>query len=193
MQTVKALKEWAVTVQALAQGRQLLLMRKGGIREKRFDVELDSFYLYPTYEHQRPELLKPQSLPDLEACLQAAPPPDTLVVSCWARVTDLYELRDEDQVRALSPYHIWDDRYLLQRLHWRPKQPLTVMLLRVYRLPAPVALPLLPEYAGCFSWVDLPAAPFAGLQPRPVLSDQEFAARAAPLRAQLAGQAAPAP
>ncbi|MCS7277072.1 MAG: DUF1802 family protein [Dehalococcoidia bacterium] len=192
METVKALKEWAVTVKALAEGRQLLVMRKGGIREKRFDVDFESFYLYPTYEHQAPELLKPEFLPNLEETLRAAPPPETLLVPCWAQVTDLYELREEEHVLALSPYHIWADEYLLKRLHWRPKQPLTVMLLRVYRLERPVALPLLPEYVGCFSWVDLPAAALDGLPRHPVLDDAEFAARAAPLRSLLAGMTAPA-
>ncbi|HXG42517.1 MAG TPA: DUF1802 family protein [Dehalococcoidia bacterium] len=191
MQTVKALKEWAVTVKALAEGRQLLVMRKGGIREKRFDVELRSFYLYPTYEHQRPELLKPEFLPDLEEALRSAPPPDTLVLPCWAQVTDLYELRDEEHVRALSPHYIWTDDYLLKRLHWRPKQPLTVMLLRVYRLERPLALPLLPEYVGCFSWVDLPAEAPDGLGGEPVLTDEEFERRAAPLRSLLTGATAP--
>jgi hypothetical protein len=191
METVRALKEWAVTVKALSEGRQLLVMRKGGIREKRFDVEFRSFYLYPTYEHQRPELIKPEFLPDLEETLRNAPPADTLVLPCWAEVTGLYEVRDQEHVRALSPYHIWADDYILQRLHWRPKQPLTVMLLRVYRLPQPVFLPLLPEYVGCFSWVDLPAERFAGLQPVPVLDDAEYETRVAPLRALLAGMTAP--
>lgn len=192
METVKALKEWAVTVKALSEGRQLLVMRKGGIREKRFDVEFKSFYLYPTYEHQRPELIKPQFLPDLEETVRSAPPPDTLFLPCWAEVTDLFEVRDEEHLKALSPHYIWTEEYVVQRLHWRPKQPLTVMLLRVYRLPHPVSLPLLPEYVGCFSWVDLPAVHFAGLRPEPVLSDQEYEARVAPLRALLADMTVPA-
>ncbi len=45
------LKEWAVAVEALRTGRQLLIMRKGGIREetKDFQVESESFiYIRPT-------------------------------------------------------------------------------------------------------------------------------------------------
>ena len=46
-----ALKEWAVTVRALAEGEQLLTLRKGGIREehKHFEIEHDRFFLYPTF------------------------------------------------------------------------------------------------------------------------------------------------
>ena len=56
-----ALKEWAVTVQALARGEQILLLRKGGIHEegKDFRVIHPEFLLYSTYEHQREDLLKP--------------------------------------------------------------------------------------------------------------------------------------
>ncbi|MEA2244442.1 MAG: hypothetical protein QOD24_3998, partial [Solirubrobacteraceae bacterium] len=41
-----AFKEWAVTVRALAEGEQLITLRKGGIREsdKRFRVEHDRFF-----------------------------------------------------------------------------------------------------------------------------------------------------
>ncbi|HZE05054.1 MAG TPA: DUF1802 family protein, partial [Solirubrobacteraceae bacterium] len=49
-----AFKEWAVTVRALAEGEQLLTLRKGGIREpeKHFKLEHERFFLYPTFDHQ---------------------------------------------------------------------------------------------------------------------------------------------
>ena len=42
-----AFKEWAVTVRALAEGEQLLTLRKGGIREpnKHFALDHDRFFL----------------------------------------------------------------------------------------------------------------------------------------------------
>ena len=47
-----AFKEWAITVRALAEGEQLLTLRKGGIREenKHFEIEHDRFFLYPTFD-----------------------------------------------------------------------------------------------------------------------------------------------
>ena len=67
-----ALKEWAVTVQALAQGQQILLLRKGGIHEsgKNFRVIHPDFLLYPTYEHQREDLLKEAHQSSLRRVLQ---------------------------------------------------------------------------------------------------------------------------
>ncbi|MGZ4181579.1 MAG: DUF1802 family protein, partial [Solirubrobacteraceae bacterium] len=42
-----AFKEWAVTVRALAEGEQLVTLRKGGIREpeRHFSLEYDRFFL----------------------------------------------------------------------------------------------------------------------------------------------------
>ena len=65
------LKEWAVAVRALERGETALVVRKGGIREKAFAVKDSRFLLLPGYEHQRPELIKPEyrqlmeEIPDL--------------------------------------------------------------------------------------------------------------------------------
>ena len=66
-----ALKEWAVAVKALAKGEQILILRKGGIHkaDKEFRVVHPEFVLYPTYEHQRAELVKAGSLDDLRQSL----------------------------------------------------------------------------------------------------------------------------
>lgn len=62
--TNHALKEWAVAVDALAEGKTILLLRKGGIKEEgnRFRVAYEEILLYPTYEHQQPNLLKSSTL-----------------------------------------------------------------------------------------------------------------------------------
>ncbi|MCZ4491104.1 MAG: hypothetical protein JWP53_33, partial [Conexibacter sp.] len=43
-----AIKEWAVTVRALAEGEQLVTLRKGGVDEpsRNFSLEHDRFFLY---------------------------------------------------------------------------------------------------------------------------------------------------
>ena len=55
-----AYKEWGAVVQALLEGEQIIDVRKGGIREdgRHFSVQAKRLWLYPTVEHQRPELLK---------------------------------------------------------------------------------------------------------------------------------------
>ena len=56
VKTGLALKEWAAVIDAMEHGRQVVALRKGGIREKAFLVEGRTFYLLPTFEHQAPEL-----------------------------------------------------------------------------------------------------------------------------------------
>ena len=95
-----ALKEWAVTVQALAQGRQVLLLRKGGIHEegKDFRVVHPEFLLYPTYEHQREDLLKPAAQPSLKQLLAETPQSDTITFSHWAQVAEVIECRSRKRL-----------------------------------------------------------------------------------------------
>jgi hypothetical protein len=170
-----ALKEWAVTVQALAQGQQVLLLRKGGIHEssKDFRVIHPQFLLYPTYEHQRADLLKPVHQPSLEQLLADAPSRDTITFTHWASVAETIEVEDQAKVDDLSPHHIWTPAYAQSRLHWKPMLPLSILLLRVYRMEQPVTVPYLPEYGGCTSWVEImPKVRLGNLQA--VLTDQEF-------------------
>ena len=73
-----AFKEWAVTVRALAEGEQLLTLRKGGIREenKHFEIEHDRFFLYPTFDHQRNDLVRESHMPELGRALEEGVWPD---------------------------------------------------------------------------------------------------------------------
>ena len=67
-----AFKEWAVTVRALAEGEQLVTLRKGGMREtgKHFRLEHDRFFLYPTFDHQRGDLVRESHQPELRRALE---------------------------------------------------------------------------------------------------------------------------
>ena len=173
-----ALKEWAVTVQALARGEQILLLRKGGIHESSKDFRLlhPEFLLYPTYEHQKAELLQPAYQPALEALLEQPRDPGEITFTHFARMEEAVELSDQGKVDDLEPHYIWTTAYAQSRLHWKPMLPLSVMLLRVYRLETPVTVPWLPEYGGCTSWVeDLVEVPLGNMEP--VISDEEFRRR----------------
>ena len=118
-----ALKEWAVAVKALDRGEQIMLLRKGGIREegKDFRVIHPEFLLYPTFEHQKDELLQEKYHQDLRQVLSEAQGGDTITFSHWAGVEEVIELTEQDKLDTLSPYHIWSDDYAQKRLHWKPK------------------------------------------------------------------------
>ena len=171
-----ALKEWAITVEALAEGEQILMIRKGGIHEesKDFRVVHPEFLLYPTYLHQREDLLKDSHQPNLQRLL-ADSPSDTEAVtfSHWARVHELLEIDRLDKVSSLAPHHIWTDTYAESRLHWKPMVPLTIMLLRVFKVENPTTVPFITEYGGCKSWVDVIPTVRLG-EASPVIDDGRF-------------------
>lgn len=178
-----ALKEWAVAVKALAEGKQVLIIRKGGIHkeDKEFRVVHPEFLLYPTFEHQDASLLKDAYHPDLHQTLEENDIPGLLTLGYWCKVTDKFEVSDQEALDAIAPYHIWTTDYANKRLRWRPKQPLTVALLRVYAMQQPQALPVLDEYGGCKSWVELGQdVPLGNVTP--ALNDDEYEAKAEIIR-----------
>lgn len=154
-----ALKEWQVAVEALEQGKTIVLLRKGGIRETagRFTVAHDRVWLYPTYEHQRSHLLK---APYAAAITPVEPGwhPETVRLGSWAQITDRFHVSDAATVAALLPFHIWNEVFVAERLKWKPNQPLEILLLQVYRLSQPQILPYDAAYGGCKSWLDLTQA-----------------------------------
>ena len=173
-----ALKEWAITCEAIGRGEQILLLRKGGIHEdgKDFRVIHREFLLYPTYEHQKADLLRPEHQPSLEALLEQARDNMQITFTHFARAEEVLEVEDQGKVDDLAPHYIWTAGYAQSRLRWKPMLPLSVMLLRAYRLEEPVTVPWIREYSGCTSWVEvLKDVPLGRLEP--VLSDSEFQAQ----------------
>ena len=173
-----ALKEWAVAVKALERGETALVVRKGGIREKSFAVPKTRFLLLPGYEHQKPELLKSEhrhlmdEIPDLT---DEGP----LRFSSFAEVFGAYEISEPEELAAVDPHHMWTSEYAESRFKWRPKKPLTVLVLRTYMLPETVELPYVDEYGGCKSWIGLQqTVPVDGA--RPALSEEDFHTLIAP-------------
>ena len=181
-----ALKEWAVAIEVLRDGRQILLVRKGGIREetRHFRIQAEQFLLFPTYEHQAPELLQAPYRADLTRVLAAPRDPAHVRIDTWAELTDQFEVSEPWQVEAVSEHYCWSLQYAEERLRWKPRQPLLVMAVRAYRLAEPRELEARPEYGGCKSWLSLAEdVPTAGLAT--VLTDAEYAARVAAVRAAL--------
>jgi hypothetical protein len=187
-----AFKEWAITVRALAEGEQLVTLRKGGVAEndKAFSVEHDRFFLYPTFDHQRMDLVRASHQPEMRRALEEGvwpdgePPmhaltrdggiaqPDRVRIRAWAEVAGAWTVSDRRAIEALSPYTVWTADYAEKRLEWRRRHPLHVLLLRTYRIPRPVTVRVRDEYGGCRSWLEISRdLPFEGT---PVLSDEEF-------------------
>ena len=172
-----ALKEWAVAVDALAAGETILLMRKGGIREtgRRFTVSHNSVLLYPTYEHQKSELLKPEYTQRVKP-VPSGWRPESVTLKAWAQITHNFQISEAEKVEALIPYHIWNERFVAERFKWKPKQPLHILLLRTYPLSEVVQLTYHSEYGGCRSWIDLLESVSID-RASPILNDADYTAQ----------------
>ena len=181
-----ALKEWAVVVHALGSGEQLVLLRKGGLHERRghFATEPREFFLFPTYVHQMAQGVVSGAAADLRAVMESRPPEDQLVISYYASVADLVWLDTHERLEALADLHCWTAETVGQRFAYRGTAGLHLFVLRVYRLPRPHILPLLKRYGGCRSWVDL-AEPLSTAGATPVVSDTAFAEQVRQLRDRL--------
>jgi hypothetical protein len=169
-----ALKEWDTAVTALEKGETLLLLRKGGIKEEKgkFRVKYEQVLLYPTYEHQKPELLKPQYAANVTPIVSGWHP-ETVRIGSWAQITDILTVTETESVNQLLPYHIWNEKLASDRLNWKPKQPLYLLLLRVYLLPEPLHISYSSTYGGCQSWIDL-SEPISLEGSTAVLKDEEY-------------------
>ena len=87
-------------VHALLEGEQILDVRKGGLREdgRHFSVQSTRFWLYPTAEHQKAELLKEPYRHWIDLA-HAAPIGEPITVEGWALSTRLSAAR---YARALA-------------------------------------------------------------------------------------------
>jgi len=169
-----ALKEWAVTCEALAAGEQVVIVRKGGIGEKRFELPHSSFFLFPTYAHQRPDLVRPDAAARYATALGQREDPDHLPLALWATIHDSYAIREPEALDAIGPLQILTSDYAHERLRWRRTQPLWAVVLRAARVAAPPLLAVGPEHGGCVSWIELPPEITPGTR-TPALSDAAFA------------------
>jgi len=170
-----ALKEWATVCHALETGRQMLLLRKGGIYEAagEFQLEHRQFVLFPTYLHQNAKMLKAEARDGLE---QREAEPRRVRLGAAGVVTDIVRVGSRGQIDAVDHEHVWAPPLIDMRFNYRPDNPLYVLLVRAYRLAEQVTVENTPAYAGCKSWVPLGQTIAAG-GGQAVLGDEAYEMR----------------
>src|SRR5262245_54054908 len=131
-----ALKEWAVVCRALETGRQIILLRKGGILESStgFQLEHPSFLLFPTYLHQNLNMLKPEAHGGFQP---HSAEPATITLGSFGQVTDIIRVKYRQQMGALDSEHIWTPPLIDMRFNYKPDNPLYLLIVRAYRLAEP--------------------------------------------------------
>lgn len=159
-----AFKEWAAVCDALCEGKVDLILRKGGIHERRgtFRPEHDRFWLMATRFHQDAADLAPF----LRGSLPTPPPEGVVRLPGLCEVVRTWRLNDAAELAALRGRHALSDETALQRFHY--KEPgLWALAVQVWVPEAPVEIADSPQYGGCRSWVELPPVSAAGLRAVP--------------------------
>lgn len=182
--TAIGFKEWAFICDALVQGVQTIILRKGGIHEGRggFEFKHRDFFLFPTWFHTQAERLR-----WAPAGAQRAFPPEeerqTVDISGCAVLEQLWKVTDWSQVQALEPLHVWKEEIVRERFVQDDESCLHVALVRTYKLPKVWTFPYSKSYGGCRSWVNLPDEGLALAEQRqPVINDEVWNAEAAKIR-----------
>ena len=178
-----AFKEWAGICQALGEGRQTLIVRKGGIDEgpSGFTPEHQVFWLYPTYVHESQQGLRIEPATSTKGSgTESATSPQEVAIHLFAAVELVEHVASEDRLAVLAPFHVWTEETLRKRFAYR-RPGLWVLGVRIFHRDPPWTLRPSPEQLGCKSWVTLePALSTAGLLP--VLDDHAAAHQARLLR-----------
>jgi|TARA_B100000586_G_scaffold212633_1_gene159678 hypothetical protein len=168
---MNALKEWATIINALDNGKQTIVLRKGGILETAsgFKIESNRFFLFPTWEHQETKHIKPEFQNFLDNALKNKPKEGFNKINSFAEVLAEKDIESKETINALSHFHIWSDTYIQERIGWMPKKPIKAVFLRTYTIPQ-MDIPLEPDFQGCKSWVEINSNFDSG---QPVLTDLE--------------------
>ena len=153
---MNALKEWATVVRALEQGKQTVILRKGGILETAsgFNIESKKFFLFPTWEHQETRHVKSEFHDFLNNVLDKKPDDGFNKISSYAEVLYEKDVENPEIINNLSSFHVWSDSYIQERRNWMPEKPMKVVFLKTMKIPE-FDLPLKSEFSGCKSWIEL--------------------------------------
>lgn len=197
-----ALKEWAVTCDALARGEQILLLRDAEIQVRRPSVEateaassapwedgLDlparEFWLYPTWDEQRIADLADPYRDRARRLLELHRDDGRLRLRYYATVEYGERVRSRDRLLALDVEHTLNAPAVEELYRGGAFPGAWLLLLRVYERRDTAVLREHPDYRRASPWVTL-QAPVSTGQLKPVISDRVFLKEKARLL-QLAG------
>jgi hypothetical protein len=170
----EAFKEWAVVVSALATGRQIIILRKGGISEGRggFTMDHPEFWLFPTLFHQQNDMV----IGGQEDIVSIRTDESSIPIQFFARVESWKRIDSLDEALSLAGQHVWKESVIRERFDWSRRKDIHALAVRVYALPRPVIIPDSESYGGCRSWIQLDE-PVSTDPATPVLNDRDFESR----------------
>lgn len=197
-ETAIGFKEWAFVCDALTQGIQSLILRKGGIHEGRggFEFKHPGFFLFPTWFHTQGARLRwiPSSATLSGYSSDAGYDPATQTFSSedsrtmvdidgFCTLEQVWRVTDWSKVVALADLHIWNPDVVQERFVYDEESCLHVSLVRAWRLPSRWTFPYEKRFGGCRSWVDLPPEGLLALDRAvPAIDEETWQALASKVR-----------
>jgi len=160
-------KEWSIVCEALGQGWQSIILRKGGIAEGRegFRFRHREFFLFPTHFHEQLERVRKIDIRIPEG------DKEKIDIKYFARVEETGVITSWSTAEALQPFHILQSDAVRERFEYDSAPGIHVALVRVFRIEPVWTIANEKRYGGCRSWVNLPESP-AKTCFQPILSDQ---------------------
>ena len=186
-------KDWSIICDALGQGRQSLILRKGGIAEGRqgFHFKHEAFFLFPTQYHQQVERVRPEILPTLQ--LTPRPNEGTVAIRHFLVLEWAEWIDDRGTLARLEPFHVWREDVIRERFAYDEQPGLQCAFGRVYRLEPSWTFEDRAAFGGCRSWITLPEFSAEDFSVSPVLDDREHEVAAQRVREALGEQTVLAP
>lgn len=152
-----AFKEWEVVCEALADGRQTVILRKGGIHEGRegFSFAHEEFLLFPTKFHAQGDKVRVSCKPSGKEW----EPGDEVEITHRVQVEKAVTLTDWEEVCELENRHVLTREAVRERFDWEGKGmaagSIHVAFVKVEKLAEPLIFSYEKKHGGCRSWVEV--------------------------------------
>ena len=119
----------------------------------------EDFLLFPTVAHSHAQRVRPQHR-DLLGTAAADSTDDHIVMRAAAKVVAAVAVTRPEALPEIEDMHIWTAGSVrTDRLDFRPRHRLTVIVVQAIALAEPLRLARGPQFGGCTSWVEVPGAP----------------------------------
>tara|TARA_R110002096_G_scaffold16662_2_gene56836 strand:- start:1775 stop:2353 length:579 start_codon:yes stop_codon:yes gene_type:complete len=154
-----AFKEWQLVAEAIGEGGQSVLLRKGGISEGKagFQWLHEQFFLFPSFFHEQDDQVKTRLDGSKRNLAKEGWSDDHISFSVFVETVATGRITTWEEVQRLDPYHIWAENTVRERFDWGDEPGISYAVIRAFLLRDPWVLKNRKGFGGCRSWIGLPA------------------------------------
>ena len=140
-QMVNAVREWPPVMQALTEGQQVYLLRKGPLSKTPFEeLQKNPVLVLPSSRKLSSECFSPPAITKYGEYMVPTET-DTLTTSLALDLLDERVLTNSMHAFRLWDFHLYRADYLSERIHTRPEVELRLYQVRAHTLETPIELP----------------------------------------------------